>query len=213
MRLVTATPNALYCDTDQVLTPAGCALLRSKGIRGVWRYLSGLSPSERDAILESGLELFFVNYAHAAGWTPSAAGGLADADRDLARLHALAIPIGVHCAFDLEGPGGNENEVVAHVSTHGHTVWGSKYIPALYVGEGSMLTSATLYALPSMLYWHSCSQLRDGPSGLEPLCGYAVQQGRPFDVALDDGAGTKVTIDYDDVVEDFKGRLPVGVAA
>jgi hypothetical protein len=212
MRLVTASPNALYCDTDEVLTPAACALLKLNGIRGVWRYLSGLSLAERDTILESGLELFFVNYAHVAGWTPSAAGGLADAERDLARLEALAIPLGVHSAFDLEGPGGNENEVVAHVSTHGHMLWGAKYISSLYVGEGSMLTSATLYALPSMLYWHSCSQLRDGSSGLEPLCGYSVFQGRPFDVVLDDGAGTIVTIDYNYVVADFKGRLPIGVA-
>jgi hypothetical protein len=196
-----------------VLTSAGCALLKSRGILGVWRYLSGLSPEERDVILESGLELYFVNYAHAAGWTPSAAGGLDDADRDLVRLRALAIPLGVHVGFDLEGPGGTESEVVAHVSTHGHTIWGAKYIPSLYVGEGSKLTSGTLYALPSMLYWASCSQLRDGASGLEPLCGYAIRQGRPFNVALDDGMGTKVTIDYDSVIEDFKGRLPIGVAA
>ncbi len=223
MKLVTATPNATYCDTDEVLTAAGCALLRANGIRGVFRYLSGLFQPERDVILASGLELYFVNYAHDAGWLPSAAGGKADAQRDLAALARLAIPIGVHVAFDLKGPGDTAPDVIAHVTEHATMIDAARYLPSLYVGEGSLLTSVQLYNLPSVLYWHSCSQLRDGNSGLEPMCGYSISQGRPFEVKLTDAerstsmfgtaAITTVTIDYDNVVEDFNGRLPIGIAA
>jgi hypothetical protein len=212
MKLVTATPNSLYADTDQVLTASACELLKAKNIRGVWRYLSGLTPTERDVILASGLELYFVNYAHDAGWIPSAAGGSADAQRDLARLAALAIPVGADCAFDLEGPGGTAADVIAHVSAHAFVIQKAKYLQTLYVGEGSMLTSVQLYDLPSTLYWQSCSRLRDGNSGLVPYCGYSVIQGNPFDVVIDE-SGTTVEIDYDYVLQDFDGRLPIGVSA
>jgi len=207
----------MYCDTDEALTAAGCALLKSHGIRGVWRYLSGLSPAERDVILASGLELYFVNYSRMAGWIPSAAEGAADAVRDLARLAVLSIPIGPHVAFDLEGPGGTAADVIAHVSAHGKAIQKASYLASVYVGEGSLLTSKQLFDLPQTLYWASCSDLRDaGPgvdAGLVPACDYSIRQGRPFDVVLDDGAGTKVTIDYDSVIQDLRGRLPVGVAA
>jgi hypothetical protein len=211
MKLVTATPNALYCDTDQILTPASCKLLRSKGILGVWRYVEDVSPAELNVILSEGLEWYCVSHAHAANWIPSAAGGAMDAKRHLDHLAALGIPKGIHVAFDLEGPGGTATEVIQHVNAHAFGIKNGLYLPALYVGEGSMLSSVQLMDLASILYWKSCSQLRDGPSGLEPLCGYSVFQGKPFDVTLDDGAGTRVTIDYDSVIEDFKGRLPIGV--
>lgn len=213
MKLVTATPNALYADTDEVLTPSSCALLKSYGIRGVIRYLSGLTAKELAIILAAGLELYFINYAHLAGWLPSATGGAADAQRDLACLAKLGIPTGVHVAFDLEGPGGTATDVIAHVNTHAATIHAVSYLPSLYVGEGSMLTSKQLYMLSSQLYWASCSDLRDGPSGLVPLCDYSIIQGRPFDVTLDDDNGTKLIIDYDYVKEDLHGRLPIGVAA
>lgn len=216
MKLVTATPNALYCDTDEVLTAAACTLLKSHGIRGVWRYLSGLSPAERDVILASGLELYFVNYAHAVGWVPSAANGALDAARDLARLSALGIPVGPHVAFDLEGPSRTANDVIAHVTAHGQVIQKARYLASVYVGEDSLLTSKQLFDLPQTLYWASCSDLRDAGSGVDaglvPACDYSIRQGRPFDVILDDGAGTKVTIDYDSVIQDLKLRLPVGVA-
>lgn len=212
MRLVTATPNALYCDTDEVLTASQCSLLKSFNIRGVVRYLSSLTLAERDAILDMGLELYFVNYSREPGWIPSASEGAADAQRDLACLSALAIPTGVHVAFDLEGPGGTAADVIAHVNAHAGAIKKSFYLPELYVGEGTMLTSAELYDLASELYWQSCSELRDGSSGLVPLCDYAMIQGRPFDVTLV-GYGTKVTIDYNFTRQDTQGRLPIGVAA
>ena len=213
MKLVTATPNALYADTDEILTPASCALIKARGFAGVIRYLSGLTPEELAIILASGLPAFFVNYSRSSGWVPTADGGLADAERDLACLTALAIPVGVHVAFDLEGPAPSVAGVQAHVTAHGETILKSKNIPSLYVGEGALLSSAQLYDLPSELYWAAASRLVDiGGNAQVPWCGYAMQQGRPIEVLLvsDDGL-TKVTVDYNNVIEDYQGRLPVGV--
>lgn len=209
MKLVTATPNVLYCDTDQILTANTCLILQSRGIRGVWRYFSGLSTTERDVILASGLELYFVNYSRDRGWLPSMSQGDLDANRDLTECKRLGLPKGVHVAFDLEGPGGTAADVIAHVHEHGILIKQGGFLPALYVGEGSKLNSTQLFQLPSVLYWQSGSQLRDGLSGLEPLCGYSVAQGRPSEITL----ANVVTIDYDFVREDFSGRLPIGVSA
>lgn len=214
MRLITATPNAVYCDTDTTLTTPMCNLLLSHGIRGVWRYLSALTSAEVAIILSSGLELFFVNFAHDAGWKASTAGGVVDAQRDLARLAALGIPQGVHVAFDCEGPAAGIPALSNHLGSYANNVAASKFLPALYVGQGALLSSAQLFSLPFVLYWASCSRLVDAANIAQvPWCGYSVQQGRPFEVVLDDGAGTKVTIDYDGVIQDFNGRLPIGVAA
>lgn len=214
MRLVTATPNALYCDTDTVLTTPMCNLLLAHGIRGVWRYLSALTLGEVSLILTSGLELYFVNFAHDAGWQTSTAGGVADAKRDLACLTKLGIPTGVHVAFDCEQPTAGIPALDNHLASYANNIAQSRYLPALYNGEGSLLSSAQLFDLPFVLYWASCSRLVDAASIAQvPWCGYAIQQGRPFEVTLDDGAGTKVTIDYDSVIQDFNGRLPIGVAA
>lgn len=214
MRLITATPNALYCDTDQTLTATACNLILAHGIRGVWRYLSALTPAEVTLILASGLELYFVNFARAAGWQASAAGGLADAIRDLDCLKGLGIPLGVHVAFDLEGPAPGIPAVINHVTAHANKLIVADVIPALYVGEGALLSSVQLMALPSELYWSGCSILEDAAGIAQvPHCGFAVVQGTPSEVVLDYGAGTKVTIDYDYVKSDFEGRLPIGVAA
>jgi hypothetical protein len=161
------------------------------------------------------LELYFINYSRGQGWIPSATLGISDGVRDLQALRRLAIPIGVHVGFDLEGPSGTPANVIGHVNAHGSLIKKDGYLPELYVGEGSLLNSIELYNLVSVLYWRSCSKLRDASvnAGLEPDCGYAIQQGRPFNVTLISPLApfTSVTIDYDFVVPDFKGRLPIGV--
>lgn len=217
MKLVTATPNALYADTDEPLTPSSCALIKARGFLGVIRYLSGLTKSELGIILASGLPCFFVNFSRAAGWNPSANLGLQDAERDLACLAALSIPTGVHVAFDLEGPSilSGVGALQAHVTAHANAILKSGNFPSLYVGEGALMTSAQLFALPSVLYWASCSKLVDIFGNAQvPACDYSMKQGRPFDVVLtsDDGL-TKVTVDFNNVIQDLQGRLPIGVGA
>lgn len=212
MRLVTATPNALYCDTDQILTTAACNLLLSRGIKGVWRYPEDVTIEELNVILTSGLILFFVGHSPLPGWQASAARGTTAGQHQLTSLTRLGIPTGVHLAYDLEGPAPGIAAVTSDVTAHANVVLGAKYIPALYVGEGALLSSVQLYQLPSQLYWAAVSRLVDAAGNAQvPWCGFSIYQGDPFDVVLDDSAGTKVTIDYNYVKKDFEGRLPIGV--
>lgn len=208
MRLVTANPGELCVDTDTALSATECAFFVKSGIKGVWRYLSDLAPVEVATILGAGLKLFFVNHSRLPGWIPSATGGNADAKRDLADLQRLAIPVGVHVAFDLEEVGGgNPGSVITHVDEHAAGIQASKNLAALYVGAGALLNSVQLYALRSTLYWHSCSRVTDAV-GLEagPACGWGVYQGGPPDDVIGG-----VVIDWDYPIRDFKGRLPIGV--
>lgn len=239
MRLQAGTPGDLCIDTDQVLTDDTCALLVSRGVKGVFRYLSDIQPTERDAILGSGLVLYFVNHSRAPGWIPSAALGIEDAKRDLKDLERLAIPVGVHVSFDLEGVGGgNPQSVIAHVDAHAAGIQASKNLQALYVGDETLLTSAQLYALKTTLYWHSCSRVLDMLGNeAAPACGWACYQLYPDDVKLSAAApppettswvgrllrhlrrtigtppsGASVTVDWNVIQQDFKGRVPIGVA-
>jgi hypothetical protein len=210
MRLQTASPADLCVDTDTILTAAQCAALKAFGVKGVFRYASDVSVTEAGAITSSGLTLYFVNHSRAVGWIPLAAEGTADGERDVKDLQALGVPKGAHMFFDLEGVGGgNPQAVIAHVSAWAAVVSAAGYIPALYVGEGALLTSAQLYALPVFLYWCSASNVNDifGNAAV-PSCNWSIYQGRPVDTTCEG-----VVVDFDSVYEDVKGRLPVGITA
>jgi len=217
MKLQTASPADLCVDVDEVLVASQCAGLRAASVKGVFRYLSDLTPGEISAITGSGLTLYFVNHSRLPGWIPSSVDGTADGNRDVSQLQKLGVPKGVHMFFDLEGVGDGpiptaargQANVVAHVSAWAAVVSAAGYIPALYVGAQALLTSAQLYALPVFLYWASASNITDAAENAAvPECNWSVIQGRPVDVMV---AG--VEADYDSVYQDNKGRLPIGVAA
>lgn len=210
MRLAAGVPQEACVDTDTILSGSMCAALRAAGIKGVFRYLSDLTVSEITTILVSGLKLYFVNHSRDPGWIPSGAEGKLDGERDVGQLQKLGVPRGVHIAFDLEGVGGgNPAAVMAHVNAWAAEVQAAGYLAALYVGEQALLTSAQLYALLVTLYWVSASLIRDiAGIAAVPECDWAIIQGRPVDVVV---AG--VTVDFDTIYEDNKGRVPIGVAA
>jgi hypothetical protein len=212
MKAQVAQAGDLCVDIDEPLDQTTCTLFRSRGIRGVWRYLSDLTTGEVATIIASGLILYFVNHSRLPGWIPSAAEGALDAKADIANLQRLGVPTGVHVFFDLEGVGGGAASVanlIAHLSAYASAITAAGYTPAIYVGDQSLLTSAQLYALAFFLYWHSASHVVD-VTGAEagPECGWSVYQGSIIEVKL-----FNVTIDWDFVSGDFHGRLPVGVAA
>lgn len=233
MQLVHGVPGDLCIDTDAVLDGPKCALLVSKGVKGVFRYLSDISTTERDIILAAGLKLFFVNHSRGVGWVPSAAAGALDAQRDLVNLKRLSIPIGVHVLFDLEGVGGGKPQLVMdHVNAHAAGIQATKNLEGVYVGAQALLDSHQLYSLLSTLYWHSCSRVVDiNGNEAGPQCGWAIYQLFPDDVTLTSAPAVtglvarmrsmftpKVTpasvrIDWNVIQQDFKGRVPIGVAA
>jgi hypothetical protein len=211
MKARAALAGNLCIDVDEPLDAATCTLFANYGVRGVWRYLSDVTTSELAIITSAGLLLFFVNHSRLPGWLPTAAEGTLDAKRDLADFARLGVPVGVHVFFDLEGVGGDSpSNLIAHLNAWAAAVKAAGYIPGLYVGDQSLLTSAQLYGLPDVhLYWHSGSRVVD-IAGAEagPACGWSVYQGSIFDVKI-----FGVEIDWDFVGGDFQGRLPIGVAA
>jgi len=210
MKLATGTPGDLCIDTDEPLDVTSCRLLRNCGVKGVFRYLSDVQPTERDTIINSGLILYFVNHARSPGWIPSAAEGAQDATRDLGDLKRLAIPVGVHVMFDLEGVGGgNPQLVMDHVNAHAAGIQATKNLEGLYVGAQALLNSAQMYSVRSTLYWHGCSRVVD-MSGNEaaPLCGWAVIQLFPPNISL-----FGIEFDWNIIQQDYQGRVPVGIAA
>lgn len=212
MKAQVAQAGDLCIDIDEPLDQSTCTLFRSRGVRGVWRYLPDLTSAEVQVIISSLLILYFVNHSRLPGWIPSAAEGALDAQRDIADLKRLGVPGGVHVFFDLEGVGGGAGSVanlIAHLDAYASAITTAGYIPAVYVGAEALLTSAQLYALGFVLYWHSASRVED-VLGAEagPECGWSVYQGSITEVKL-----FGVEIDWDFIGGDFRGRLPVGVAA
>jgi len=212
MRFQQAQGGDLCVDVDEPLSAGACGLMRAWGVRGVWRYLSDLTLMEVMTITSSSLILYFVNHSRLPGWIPSAAEGALDAKRDLTDLARLGVPAGVHVFFDLEGVGGGAGSVanlIAHLDAYASAIKAGGYIPAVYVGDQSLLTSVQLYALGFELYWKSGSHVVD-ITGVEagPECGWSAYQGSIFDVKM-----FGVEIDWDFISGDFKGRLPIGVAA
>jgi hypothetical protein len=210
MRAQIAQAGDLCIDADEPIDQATCTLLRSRGVRGIIRYLSDLTTGEVATIIASGLILYFVNHSRLPGWIPSAAEGALDAQRDIVDLQKLSVPAGVHVFFDLEGVGGGDPAaLIAHLDTYASAIAKAGYTPAVYVGAQSLLTSAQLYDLGFFLYWHGASHVED-ITGAEagPACGWAMYQGSIVDVKL-----FGITLDWDFVGGDFHGRLPIGVAA
>ncbi len=210
MRLAAGKPGDLCVDVDEPLNSGVCGLMRAGGVKGVWRYLSDLTTVEVAVITTAGLVLYFVNHSRLPGWIPSAADGAADAKTDIANLQRLGVPAGAHMFFDLEGVGGGRStNLIVHLDAYASAIKAAGYIPAVYVGAQALLTSAQLYALGFELYWHSGSDVTD-ITGAEagPKCGWSIYQGSIVDIPM-----FGVTIDWDFISGDFKGRLPVGVAA
>lgn len=210
MRLVIGKPGDLCVDVDEPLDAGTCSSMRAGGVKGVFRYLSDLTVSEVATITAAGLILYFVNHSRLPGWIPSAAEGGRDAAGDIANFKHLGIPVGVHMFFDLEGVGGaSPSNLIAHLDAYASAIKAAGYIPAVYVGERSLLNSVQLYALGFVLYWHGASHVED-ITGAEagPDCGWSIYQASMVDIPM-----FGVTIDWNFISGDFHQRLPVGVAA
>ena len=206
MRLASVPDGTLGCDTYEPLTPQGCIDIIARGCKFVVRYLDNLTAAELTMILSHGLVVFFVHSCREEGWIPTETDGTDDGLRDVRLLRALGIPAGVHITFDLEEAGGTAADVALHVNAHGRVVKSGGFLPALYFGAGCLVNAQECYALISVLYWRSCSEV--APS--EPQCGVAmVQAFKPNQIV-----GTSRTeVDFNMAMSDYKGRSFIGVAA
>lgn len=178
-------------DTVTVLNGSMCRALRDSGIDFVVRYLPSLRNDEIAQIGAANLALSVVTYA--LSFDPS---------DEIAQLTALRIPHGADVWLDVEGVKEDAITLQQRINTWAKAIKGGGWVPKQYVGAGQLLTSAELYALAVVGYWHSCSRVVDR-NGAEaaPSCGWQMHQLHPPNLML---AG--VTVDINFVQQDYKGR-------
>ena len=205
MRTVLAVPGWRGVDTTQVLTLADCQDLKASGVDYVERYLASLTGQEILNIFAANLLLGLVSYSRKKGWIPSASLGTLDAQGACAQARALGIPQGATLQCDLETPGGTSQDVIAYGKNEGSFVSNTGFGPGVYVGAGTLLTSAELYALPYNRYVKSCSRVTDRFGNIaEPECGWVAYQLFPPDLVR-----VGVEVDLNVTQNDFEGRALV----
>lgn len=168
---VQAAPSgALGFDCNTVLTATTAAAFATSGFTFAVRYLSRTSPqgsgnlttAEAQTILQAGLAVMAVQHVQAAGWVPSQALGTQYGQAAAANAQAVGLPPGINLWLDLEGvaSGTAASTIIDYCNAWFAAVTVAGYVPGLYVGANSGLTSAQLYDdLTCQYYWQSGSSV------------------------------------------------------
>lgn len=191
MKVVTLLPGSKGVDTIIDLTADQCQALKSEGVRFVVRYLGDIMTPELKTILASGLAVSFVTFAKRF-----------DGKQAVAQAKALGLPVGTVLWLDVEGITDDPATLITRINAWAVDVSAAGYIPGMYVGAQCPLTSAELYALKVVRYWHSCSRVvdRDGREAA-PSCGWCLYQLSPPNLHCG-----PVIVDYDFAQLDYRGR-------
>jgi hypothetical protein len=198
MKAVTLESGTKGADTVLTLSYMQAKALYDAGFRYVARYVVGLSKTELADILRAGLAVSFISYADSF-----------DPSDEIAALQRLGIPKGVVVWFDVEGVNDDPVTLKKRINTWANAVKAAGYIPGLYVGAGALLTSAELFSLAVVRYFHGCSRVVDR-TGEEagPSCGWCCYQC----ACQVERAGVMVDVSF--VYQDYKGRaVPMVMAA
>jgi hypothetical protein len=196
MRIVTLD-EAKGFDTVTPITARSAADLYAADFRFAGRYVTSLSNDEVKAILGSGLALTLFTYANSF-----------DPSDEIAALKRLSIPPEVTVILDVESVTDDAITLQARINTWARALKAASYIPGMYVGVNSKLTSAELYNLAVVRYMKSASRIVDRNGDLaEPKCGWCATQ---TDV---DVVRAGVTVDVDFSYADYNGRRIAMVAA
>jgi hypothetical protein len=198
VRATSSHVGARGIDCVTVLNAATSAALMKDGADFCFRYLGSVTPVELAAILDSGLAFMPVTFADQF-----------DPVQAVQQLRALGIPPGTTVWLDCEGLAGTAAAVlIPQINGWADAVVAAGWEPGLYCGSGSILTSAELYALRVVRYWHGMSRVLDRNGQLaEPMCGWCCYQLYPTQTS----AG--VQVDFDFIQQDTSSRLPVWVVS
>lgn len=197
MNVVTPEPGSKGCDTDAALTYLDARGLFDAGFRFVARYVVSLTGTELSDILRAGLLVSFVSYANSF-----------DPSDEIAALQRLGVPKGVVVWLDVEDVHDDPITLQQRINGWAHAIEAAGYIPGLYVGANTLLSSIELWKLAVKRYWHSCSRVLDRSSNeAAPICGWCMYQC----TCEVDRAGVRVDIDF--TYEDYRGRGVTMVAA
>lgn len=168
--------------------------LKAAGVEFVVQYLGSVTHPIVQTILDADLAFSPVTYANRF-----------DGPTTVRELSLLGLPPGVTVWLDVESVEAlNPIALQAKINAWAGAVIAAGYMPGLYVGPGSVLTSFELYRLRVVRYWRCGARILDRSGQLaEPGCGFCMDQ--LFPSITTGGLWT----DLDVVQEDFRGRLPV----
>lgn len=162
-----ATAGLSGFDVNSRLTATSARNLKNAGYHFCIRYIprtaalvkGNLTNAEALKILNAGLALMAVQHVAIEGWHPTAS--LGTAYGSFAATYAsqtVALPPGLNIWCDLEGvaPGTAAADVIAYCQAWYTAVAAAGYIPGIYVGWDTMLTSQQLYQKLSFKhYWRA----------------------------------------------------------
>ncbi|MBL9101211.1 MAG: DUF1906 domain-containing protein [Myxococcales bacterium] len=160
-------------DQDTALTATSAAGYYADGYRFSVRYLSlgaerpqDLTPAEAALILAAGLAVMPVQHVDAYGWTPTTGLGQSHGASAAADARGVGFPPGMCVWLDLEGvaAGTTGAAVVDYCQAWYAAVAADGYVPGIYVGPNSGLTSSQLSDLSFAHYWSSASSHLPSPS-------------------------------------------------
>ncbi|MDB5135461.1 MAG: hypothetical protein JWP37_2064 [Mucilaginibacter sp.] len=154
-------------DVNSILSATGAQNLKNAGYDFCVRYVprtaalaaGNLTNAEALNILNAGLALMAVQHVAIEGWVPDE--NLGAAYGSYAATYAsevVGLPRGMNIWCDLEGvaPGTDAADVIAYCQAWYDAVNAAGYVPGIYVGWDTMLTSQQLYSdLPFQHYWRA----------------------------------------------------------
>jgi len=188
-------------DADTVITADTAAKFVADGYSFCARYLSlgqeshsDLSYEEADTILDAGLALIPVQHVRMPGWKPNAQLGVTTGSAAAMNAQTVGFPKGVNVWLDLEGvaTGTSAGDVIGYCNAWYNEVAAVGYVPGIYVGADSVLTSEQLYSdLKFSHYWKSESTVPDVDRR-----GYQLVQ--HFEPKLVNGIGIDIDTTQDD---------------
>jgi hypothetical protein len=154
-------------DVNSILSAANAQGLKNAGYDFCIRYVprtaalaaGNLTNAEALNILNAGLALMAVQHVANEGWVPTE--DLGKAYGSYAATYAseiVGLPQGMNIWLDLEGVNTNTAaaDVIAYCQAWYHAVIGAGYVPGIYVGWHTILTSQQLYSKLSFKhYWRA----------------------------------------------------------
>ncbi|MDJ0903678.1 MAG: DUF1906 domain-containing protein [Xenococcus sp. MO_188.B8] len=206
---VAAAPNkSLGFDTNTPLNYDTAKSFYNEGYRFAIRYVSrkgsedpgDITYEEANAILEAGLALMPVQHVLSPGWHPSGELGTKYGNDAAINADHIGFPPRVNVWCDLEGvaEGTHAQSVIDYCNNWYDAVAKYGYLPGLYVGANSILSSKQLYYdLKFKHFWKSQSTV---PEVAERS--YQMVQRYPSETV------NGISIDIDTTYIDKKGGQP-----
>lgn len=178
MRTEAARAGALVIDSlpfSQGGTLAQAKALRAEGVDCFVGYLGAMNATRLGYLLDAGIAFMPVTF----GMSPKYYSG----PTTVAQCKELGLSAGCSVWLDLEGLPAFHTDpemLIANANAWALAVQEAGFMPCLYVGVPQPLTSAELWSLRHVRYWHGQGIIKDLHNTLAaPRCGFCMTQKYP----------------------------------